>query len=53
MVILQFFGLSENESQKQKKTSVWVVRKLNKKPSTQNLGVLLDEHLLLKPTLTL
>ena len=52
MVILQFFGLPENESQK-KNTSFWVVRKFKQKTSIQNLGVLLDEYLLLKPTLTL
>ena len=51
MVILQFFGLPENESQK-KKNSLLSGQKIKQKTSIQNLGVLLDEYLLLKPTLT-
>ena len=52
MVILQFFGLPENESQK-KKNSLLSGQKIKQKTSIQNLGVLLDEYLLLKPTLNL
>ena len=52
MVILQFFGLPENESQK-KKHFLLSGQKIKQKTSIQNLGVLLDEYLLLKPTLTL
>ena len=52
MVILQFFGLPENESQKKKKNFLLSGQKIKQKTSIQNLGVLLDEYLLLKPTLT-
>ena len=52
MVILQFFGLPEKESHK-KINFLLSGQKIKQKTSIQNLGVLFDEYLLLKPTLTL